>query len=382
MEFKINKGDKGKVAVKVDISAADFQEAYSAAMNTLGKDVKISGFRPGNIPADVLENNLGESKILNKAANFLVTQHLTVVFKQEKIIPLGNPSVAINKLTKGQPFSFTATVTSKPIVKMGDWKKVTITKVRPKAVIDKDVNDSILNIYNAWEKQQKAKGAEVVEEEKKKEEEGKFIYDAQGQKVYLKNEEKDKEEKTSKGDSRINDEFAKKIGARDVLHLRELVRVDLEKIVADQAEHKVEEELFTEMLKIGEVDVPDILVDDELNRIILRITQNLERQKRKMEDYLKQQQTTLDALKAKLRPQAEKNVQITLMMDEIGKAEGVKVLPEEVEKASQGVDQTKLSDKQKQDLKNYMTVSLFQSKTLKLVKEKVTGQSKPSPQKT
>lgn len=375
MEFKITKGDKGKIAVKVDIGTKDFDEAYVAAMNTLGKDTKIAGFREGNVPADVLENNLGTSKILNEAANFLVTQHLTTIFKSEKIIPLGNPSVAIHTLSKGQPFSFTATVTSKPKVKVGNWKTLKIKKVAPKSVTDTDVNASIKNIYDAWVKQQKMKGSDVTNEPKVSEDgqSNKFIYDAQGQKVFVKDDGGDKQKKTDGGSSGINDEFAKKIGARDLHHMRELVRTDLEKIVADRAEHKVEEELFVEMLKFGEVNVPDILVDDELNRIILRINQNLEQQKRKMDDYLKQQQTTLDALKAKLRPQAEKNVQITLMMDEIGKSEDIKVLPEEVEKASQGVDKTKLSDKQKKDLQNYLTVSLFQSKTLKLVKEKVTG---------
>ena len=218
-------------------------------------------------------------------------------------------------MAKDLSFSFTATLTAKPQVKLGDWKKMKIKRLKPKAVTEKDVNESIKNIHEAYQKEKVAKGTEETKESEDGESDndqksGKFIYDARGNKIYLK-------EETKGSKDGIDDEFAKKIGARDLKHLQELVRIDLERIVRGEVEAKVEQEIFDEILKVSEVEVPDILVDDELNRIIVRITQNLEQQNKKLDDYLKEQNTTLDALKAKLRPQAEQNVKITLLMDEI-----------------------------------------------------------------
>lgn len=373
MQYTINRGEKGKVEVKVDVPKDAFVQAYDQVLITLGKDPKISGFRPGKIPEDVIENHVGTNKILNETASFLISKNLSEIFKKENIIPLGNPNIAVHSLSKDSPFSFTATLTSKPQIKIGDWKKIKVKKVKAKEVSEKDVNDSIKNIYEAWSKQKKESGSQSQESSGENEEEQKgkkFIYDARGEKVYLKDDEPPSAT-ASKGE--IDDEFAKKIGARDLVHLQELVRSDLEKIMTDQVEAKLEQELFDEILKLTIVEVPDILIDDELNRIIVRITQNLEQQSKKLDDYLKEENTTLDALKAKLRPQAEKNVKITLIMDEIGKADKIQVTKEEIDNAAKGVDESKLDEKQKRDMRTYLAVSIFQAKTLELVKKVVTA---------
>ncbi|MEK9146609.1 MAG: hypothetical protein AAB639_00250, partial [Patescibacteria group bacterium] len=167
------------------------------------------------------------------------------------------------------------------------------------------------------------------------------------------------------------DNFAKAIGARDLTHLRELVKGDLETIVADQVESKLEQDVFEEILKIATLEVPDILVEDELNRILVRLSSELERQSSDLEKYLAQQKITIDELKTKWRPQAEKNVRITLVVDEIGRGEGVKVTKEELEVAFKNVNETNLSADQKEDLERYLALSIFQAKTLDLVKKAV-----------
>lgn len=386
MQYTINHGEKGKVEINVDVPKSAFVEAYDKVLKTLGNEAKISGFRPGHIPKDVIEQQLGSGKILNETASFLISKHLADILKKENLTSISQPSIAVGTLAKDSPFTFTATLTVKPQVTIGNWKNIKIKKVKAKEVSDKDVNESIKNIYEAWIKKSKVESqkSEVGEEAEESEEsaggqpsfaktsggQGKFIYDAQGEKIFIKDKKDPKDSEDIKSPS---DEFAKKIGTRDLAHLKELVRRDLEKIMADQVEAKLEQELFDEILKLAEIEVADILVDDELNRIILRITQNLKQQDKKLDDHLKEENTTLDALKARLRPQAEKNVKTTLIIDEIGKSEKVQVAQEEIENASKGVDQSKLSDQQKTDLKNYLAVSILQSKTLDLVKKSVTA---------
>lgn len=374
MQHTITRGEKGKVEVKVDVSKADFDKAYEHALNELGKDVKVDGFRPGNVPVAVVEDKLGATKILNEAANFLVSQHLSDIFDKENIIPITKPKVAVDSLSKGAPFSFVATLTERSKVKLGDWKAIKVKKVKAKEVTEADVSESIKNIYEAWKKQQET-GNKKQETENEEESGKKFIYDAHGEKIFLKDEDKEKSSsaKASKDEGKIDDEFAKAIGARDLLHLKELVRKDLETLVTDQVEAKFEEEIFEELAKIGEVDVPDIMVDDEINRIMVRLNQQVESSGKKLEDFLRDENTTIDALRAKWRAQAEKNVKATLILDEIGTGAKIEVSREEIENAGKGVNQTDLTPEQKVDMERYLAVSIFQAKTLDLVKKTVTA---------
>jgi len=368
MQYSVTHGEKGKVEVKVDVAKAGFVEVYGNVVKKLGVETKIAGFRPGKVPTEILEQKLGSGRLLNETASALVSKHLSEILAKEKLFPLDSPKIAIGSLAKASPFSFTATFTKKPQVKLGDWKKIKAQKVKAEEITESDIEQSIKNIFEAWKKQQETgnrKQETGEEEENEDKKTGKFIYDAHGEKIFINKDKSD--------ESKIDDNFAMAIGARDLAHLKELVKRDLETLVVNQVEAKLEQEIFDKILEIGSCDVPDILVDDEMNRILVRLNSELERQKKKLNDYLSEQNTTLDALKAKWRPQAEKNVKISLILDEIGKSEKVQVLPQEVEQALKGVNQTSLSDEQRKDLERYLAFSIFQAKTLDLVKKAVTA---------
>lgn len=379
MQYTVNRGEKGKIEIKVDVPKAGFEAAYNQVLGEFGKDAQIAGFRPGMAPAEVVEQHVGYNKILNQAASFLISKHLSEIFKKENLVPLESPKIAVETLSKDSPFAFTVTFTQKPKVKVGDWKKVKVTKIKAKEITDKDVEESIKNIFEAWSKQQATRNKKPARGEarhgrQETEEPGtsdqqpvtKFIYDAHGNRIPIKD---DKGSPSTDAQDEIDDDFAKAIGARDLAHLREIVKKDLETIVADQVEAKFEQETFEEILKLVEVEVPDILIDDELNRILVRLSSELERQGSDLEKYLAGQKTTIDELKAKWRPQAEKNVKITLLMDEIGRGEKVQVTKEELEQALKGVNETNLTADQKADLERYLVISIFQAKTLDLVKK-------------
>lgn len=402
MQYKVNHDLKGKVEVTVEVPASDFDAIYKETVQAFFKDVKVDGFRPGTAPDGVIEAKVGANRILNEAASFLISKNLSEIFKKEDFVPIDSPKIAIGSLSKGSNFSFTATFTQRPQVKVGDWKKIKVKKVEAKAITDNDVNESIKNIFDAWVKQKSndtlrqgsGQASQTTKEKESEEESQKFIYDAKGNKVHFSSEKQtlrsssfdklgtaglkipindDKGSPSTKAQDEIDDNFAKAIGARDLAHLREIVKKDLENIVADSAENKFEQDIFDEVLKIGEVEVPEILIDDELNRILIRLNGELERQKKTLEAYLAEQKTTIDELKSKWREQAEKNVKISLIMDSIGREEKVQVTKEEMSAALNGVDQSKMSNEQKRDLENYLVMSIFQAKTLDLVKKAIAS---------
>ncbi len=369
MQYTINKGEKGKVDVKVDLSALGFDQAYKETLATHVKNSNIAGFRPGMAPVDVVEKHVGVSKVLNDTASFLINQHLSEIFEKEKFFPIDSPKIAIDTLASGSPFSYSVSFVQKPQVKVGDWKTIKVKKIAANQVTEADVAQSIKNIYDAYlkSKQDRDQKLETSEEEKG----GKYIYDAQGNKIFVGDEKGAANKKIEA--HKIDDEFARAIGAKDLAHLKEIVKGDLETLVADQVETKVEQEIFDEIMKVSEVELPEILVEDELNRILLRLSSELERQGKELDLYLKDQKTTIDELKAKWREQAEKNVKTTLIMDEIGRQEQVKVSKEEIDEAMKGVNQTNLSQDQVADMERYLALSIFQAKTLDLVKKTISA---------
>jgi len=410
MQYTVSKGEKGKVEIKVDVSKTQFEEAFNQVLLQFSKGAKIAGFRPGKAPADVVERHVGLGKILNETASSLISKHLAEIFKKENLMPLDSPNVAVGSLGRDLPFSFTSTFTPKPKVVIGDWKKIKVKKVKAREITETDVAESIKNIFEAWKKQQetgnkkqetrkeeedtdKKNGKFIFERSEKTKgsavplsrDEKAFIYDAHGNKLFFKKSLRSSSSQDSTAGLKIDDEsfdktqdspddqFAKAIGARDLIHLQEIVKKDLETLVADQTEAKFEQEIFDEIVKTSTVDVGEILVEDELNRILVRLNSQLAQQKKTLEEYLSEQKTTIDELKAKWRPQAEKNVKISLTIDQIGKDEKVQVQKEEVDRAFASVNQTNLSDEQKRDLERYLAFSIFQAKTLDLIKKAVTS---------
>jgi len=369
MQYTVNKLEKGKVEVKVDVPKAGFEEAYAETVGAFGKKTNIAGFRPGMAPDDIVEGHVGSNKILNETASFLISKHLSDIFKKEDLVPLDSPKIAVDTLATASPFSFTASFTLRPQIKVGDWKKIKVKKMAAKEVTEKDISESIKNIYEAWKKQKKGQSSKEPEESNDENPPaGGVIYDAKGNAI-----KPEVPPEGRAGKSEIDDEFAKAIGAKDLAHLHEIIEKDLETLVADQVEAQLEQEIFDEILKLGEVVVPEILVEDELNRILVRLNSELEKQGRTLEKYVEEEKTTVDGLKDKWREQATKNVEISLVMDTIGREEKVNVTKEELDAALSGVNQTNLSADQKRDLENYLVTSIFQAKTLDLVKKTVAA---------
>src|SRR3989344_8929915 len=231
MQYTINKQEKHKAEIKVDIPKDVFEKTYGDVLAAFGKDAKIAGFRPGNAPEDVLESHVGHTKLLNETASFLVNKHVAEILKKEDLAPLDSPQIAVHSLSKGSPFSFTASFIQRPKVKLVGWKKVKVKKQKAKNITDDDVNLSIKNIHEAWTKQKTATTEDTENKtESTEEKSGRFIYDAHGNKIFIKDEEsksKSKVESPPAG-GKIDDEFAKAVGAKDLANLKEIVRRDLE----------------------------------------------------------------------------------------------------------------------------------------------------------
>jgi len=132
------------VELRVEAPADQVDAAVTAAIRRLGARVRIPGFRPGKAPAAIVERAIGWEAIKQETVDGLLPDLYQRALDQEHVDPVGEPEVSLGELERGQPYSFTATVTVMPEVDLGDYaaelrvdeEKTEITDERVDEVIE------------------------------------------------------------------------------------------------------------------------------------------------------------------------------------------------------------------------------------------------------
>ncbi len=115
-----------RVEIHFEIPAEEFNNYFEKAVSNLSKDLKMDGFRPGKVPAEIIEKELEPEKILEEAANLAAREKYVEVIIKEKIEAIGRPEIEVLKLAKSNPFEFKASVSVLPEIKLPDYDFIKI----------------------------------------------------------------------------------------------------------------------------------------------------------------------------------------------------------------------------------------------------------------
>ena len=171
-----------------------------------------------------------------------------------------------------------------------------------------------------------------------------------------------------------NDEFAKAMGAISLVDLREKIKKDLEANVSYNNELDYEEAILQEVEKVTTVELPDILIQDELNRMLVSLQRRVADMGLLLEDYLKGQGKTLEQIKNEWMPQAERNVKMELGLAEIARQENVTITDQELQAEVDKIqDQRVKKQFEAQEPRLHLRHALRQTRTLDLLKKMVGG---------
>jgi FKBP-type peptidyl-prolyl cis-trans isomerase (trigger factor) len=145
MKVQVQKLEALKRVIIVDIEISEFKEDRDASYKEIGKTIKVSGFRPGTAPLDILEKNHGEylkEKFLEKALPLFYTKSL----EQENLVPASMPRI-FDVVYDKEHLKFSAEFEIKPVVdiKDSDYKGVKISEKIPD-VKEEEVEKVITNI--------------------------------------------------------------------------------------------------------------------------------------------------------------------------------------------------------------------------------------------
>src|SRR3989344_1075054 len=367
VQKNITKQPKSIVEVTVSAPWADISATWDQTLQKLAADVEIAGFRKGTAPINMVEGQLG-SKLQDEVLKLAMPNLLIEALKGTDIVPIDYPKYDLTNFVKGQGISFKATITNRPAVTVGTYKGIKVAKPALKAVSDEEVKKVIDDLFKRWKARQPAASSPQSTATQNSSTDGgsiNFQGGAQAQsEVPVKPVEIDEP----------GDTFGRAMGALSLSDLKDKVRKDLEANVKYNNELDYEEAILQEVEKLTTVELPDILIQDELNRMLVSLQRRVADMGLLLEDYLKGQGKTLDQIKAEWRPQAEKNVRMELGLAEIARQENVVISDQELQAEVEKITDPKVKKQfEGQEPKLHLRHALRQTRTLDLLKKMVGG---------
>ena len=379
MQITKTPGPKSTIKLEIELPAERLARATDDAVRRLSRRTRVPGFRPGKAPRPVLERHLGPGVIHEEAVEHLVQDAYREALVEEDILPLTNADVDIVQAQEGQPVIFKATVQVRPEVELGDYKNFnfrpeidTIDDARVSQVIDE------LRDQNATLSAVEGRGARdgdyavisfagtrdgapfeggtsermplILGQERLipgfeanllgLEVGGTTEFDITfpddypetelaGQTAHFAVELRELREKVL---PELDQDFVGTLGDfADVDALRADVKARLERNALDRARHEFADRIIEYAVANATLDLPDILVDQEVEVMHDEFRGTLARQGIAEDAYLKAVDKTDADLHGEFRPGAEKRVRTLLVLSKVADAEGLTVPDTEVD---------------------------------------------------
>jgi trigger factor len=131
------------IELRIEAPAPQVEKAVNDAIRRLGGRVRIPGFRPGKAPAQIVERVLGWEAIKQEAIDGLLPRMYSDAIERENVDPVSEPEVKLGDFERGEPFSFTATVTVLPEVDLGNYTEELRVPEEKTEITDERVDEII-----------------------------------------------------------------------------------------------------------------------------------------------------------------------------------------------------------------------------------------------
>ena len=299
--LEVEKKDNSEVEIKAQIPEEVLLKYKDNAVKKLGKNIKIDGFREGHIPESVLLGKIGDQVILEEQAQMALADAYPNIVTDEKLNVIGRPEVTITKLAPNNPVEFKIKTALMPEFELSNYKEIA-KKVEIKKDVD-NVTDKELD--------------EMLEQIKT---------GIAGQK---KEGEKDEEKKPVE----LTDEFVKTLGDfKDLEDFKAKIKENLGKEKQMKAKEKRRAEIIENIIKETKIDIPTILIESELDKMLAQFKDDVARMNIKFEEYLEKIKKTEEELRTEWKLDAEKRAKFQLILNKIAVKEEVKIPEEDIQK--------------------------------------------------
>ena len=379
MAVKMEDVEKNLVKLTFEVSNDEFQKAINEVYKKNVKKFNIPGFRKGHAPKAVIEKYYTQAVFYDDAINMVLPEAYEAALKESGVDAVARPEIDVEEIKAGEPVVFTALVTTKPEVKLGDYKGIEVEKV-DYTVSEEDVDNDIkaTQMKNARlesvDDRAVANGdiavidfegsVDGVPFEGGKGEDyeleigsGTFIpgfeeqliganvndlvdvnvtfpeeYHAEnlaGQPALFKVTVKEIKVREL---PELNDDFADEVSEFATMdEFKKSVRARLEEAAANRAQAEIENAVVEKAIENAEFEVPDAMVEAQIDNLVRDFAQRLSYQGMDMDSYMKYTNSTIDVMRANFKEQAIKQVNGSLVLEAIKNAEGIETGAEELE---------------------------------------------------
>ena len=144
MAVKSEQIEKNLVKLTFEVSAEDFEKAVQQAYLKNKNKINVKGFRKGKAPRAVIEKEYGVGVFYDEAINAVLPEAYEAAAKESGADIVARPEIDVEDIKKGENVVFTALVTTRPEVKLGEYKGIEIEKIEHN-VTDEDVQKELEN---------------------------------------------------------------------------------------------------------------------------------------------------------------------------------------------------------------------------------------------
>ncbi len=423
MSVKVENIEKNVVQLEIEVDAAKFEEGMQKSYLKNAKRFNIPGFRKGKAPRKMVERYYGEQALYEDAINFICPEAYDEAVEKHELHPVDRPEIDIKQIGEGQTFVFTAKVTVKPEVELGEYKGVEVKKIEVN-VTDEDVQKELdkaaeknARVITVEDRAIQSGDTAVIDfegfvdgeafEGGKAEDyslvigSGHFIPGFEEQLIGIKTGDeadinvtfpedygkselagkpalfkvKVKETKVKELPV-IDDEFAKDVSEFDTL---EEYKEDLKKKLVEKAEHdamhQTEDSVIDKVVENAVIDIPRVMVEKQIDKAIRDFDYRLRYQGLDLEKYMGIMGMDAETFRGQFEKRAETDVKTQLVLDKISQVESISAseeeLDEEIKKLAENYKQSEEDFKKhlKEDDIEYIKSTVVVRKTVDLLVE-------------
>ena len=309
MKVDIKHLEKSEVEISVEVGGEVLMANWNPAVQEIQKLAEVDGFRKGHVPENIVISKFGDMAVLEEAAQMVIQDVYPKILKEHKLDAIGYPQVRITKLAKDNPLAFTLTVAILPEVALPDYKKIAQKALGEK----KEVTVTDEEIVATLKEVQQSHAHEAHHRD---------------------NPDDHTHDHGELNLPELDDAFAQSLGDFKTLEdLKVRVRENLQKEKESRELDKRRLEMFNAVSDATKVELPNVLVESELDRMVAQLKHDVTQFGGKYEDYLEHIKKTEEMLRLEWKSEAERRAKVQIIMNEIAIKE--KLAPSEEEVAAQ-----------------------------------------------
>lgn len=380
MSLQLDKLENNMAKLTIEVPAEELESAIEKAYQKNKSKISVPGFRKGKVPRKMIEQMYGKEVFYEDAVNYLIPDAYDKAVKECEEEIVSSPKIDVTQIEAGKPFVFTAEVALKPEVKLGKYKGVKVEKIetevtdeevnaaldkerennaRTISVEDRAVKDGDMTVIDfegfvdgvAFEGGKGenypltiGSGAfipgfeeQLVGAELNKETEVNVTFpedyhaeELKGKAAVFKCTVKEIKEKEL---PELDDEFASEVSEFDTLtEYKEDVKKKLAEKKENEAKSKKEEAVIEAIINDSEMDIPEAMLETQQRQMVEEFAQRLQMQGLSLDQYFQFTGLNAQMMLDQVKPQAEKRIKSSLVLEAVAEAEKFEISEEDLEK--------------------------------------------------